>query len=87
MKDASSSGGDRESSSSSGSLPGFPAVDKDIMIKPASSVPVSETELQNGGSSPSAIRGVKGAGRSGGKKSSFERVLEKLTPIYPDYTR
>ena len=79
-------------SKSSGSLPGFPAVDKDIMIKPslpgAVSKPVPETDIPNGSASPgAAVRGSKAPGAKTGKKSSFDRVLEKLTPMYPNYSR
>ncbi len=77
---------------SGSSLPGFPAVDKDIMIKPSLSgtisKPVPETEIPNGSTSPAAaIRGLKAPGAKAGKKSSFDRVLEKLIPMYPNYSR
>jgi len=64
-------------------------VDKDIAIKgtPASSAP-SSNEMVNGASSPSmAAKTGKMAGGRGGKKSSFERVLDMLVPLYPTYTR
>lgn len=58
------------------SLPGFPAVDKDIMIRASPGTPPVDVDMYNGG-----------GGGGGGKKSSFDRVVEKLIPMYPSYNR